>query len=585
MKGQYVKSPFVLRGITNFAFNFDKPCWSVLLRAMLLSSICQSTSPAVYLRATSKDVRKIDVVPPKYTGCVRLYISHNLISSLVNIDQFHFLRKLMIEYNNIRYIEDLRPLSRLELLNEIRLEGNPVCSLPFWKYHLISFCSSLVFINNKLVDSTKAHIATVEVRLLDSLFVSDLSSRILPWYMKTPRHYDRTVVRQTIKELKKESFQAFNNSIREQCSTLNPDEYFEKLKEICLEKQAEIAELIKEEKPEKLSEVIEVSKELEKCTEFHDLARTMQKCAGYNMALMGFEKSSELSDLLRHETVTKTERVGRESLSEMATRVLDIATKEFDIPKPKQMSITAKTFTWSKCRDWTSQFMTPESASKTTRCALSNIITNYKSDAVLCVLDSDSKVSYHEDFVEKKKPCLVIEDFDDSSDDGDMRVGLSFDAQLDAELSLSGSESFGSPRNHRGAVTDAPEMSSETTPEALSDQPRKEHGAIARITARKRRTTEKLCNRNRLKYFFHRWLQNSNRNTKLAGGSAESSNLSAEKLNAQGKIHFSEALRVPMRRKKPGRNFPDELGRKGRKYRSLQLLATGDEERPYIVAT
>ena len=548
---------------------------------MLLSSICQTTSPAVYLRATSKEVRRIDVVPPKYNGCIRLYISHNFISSLANIDQFHFLRKLMIEFNQIRYIEDLRPLSKLEFLNEVRLKGNPVCCLPFWKYHLMSFCRSLVFVNKKLVDTSNAHVAQLELRVLDSLFVSDLSSRILPWYLKNPQHYDRAVVRQTIRELKKESFQAFNNQVREQCSTLNPDEYFQRLKEMCIEKQQEIAEVMKEENPEKLAEFVEVSRELEECTEFHDLARVMQKCAGFDMGLMGFEKSSDLVDLLRRETITKTERVGKEPLNSMVTRVMDIATKEFDIPKPTDVSITAKTFSWSKCRDWASQFVTADSASDTARSSLASLLKNHRSDAVLCVLDSDSKVSYHEEFrMEQKKPRLVIEAFHDSSDDDDNgRIGLSFDAQLDVELSLSGSESFGSARGRRRAVTEAFE-SSDTSPEMLSEQPKK---VQIRGTARKRRETERMCNVRRMSRCFKLWSEKANPANKLDPDSGETNKLSSEPPTASGKIHFSEALRVPMPRRKKLRNGLEELTR--RKHRSLALVRTGDAEHPYIIAT
>ena len=102
------------------------------------------------IRATAQSIKIIDLVPSKFVNCSELFLSHNSIKTLGKIDQFHLVSRLMLEFNDICYIEDLVPLGRLPNLTELRLDGNPVCNLIFWDLHTIDMCKSLKLLNGKV---------------------------------------------------------------------------------------------------------------------------------------------------------------------------------------------------------------------------------------------------------------------------------------------------------------------------------------------------------------------------------------------------------------------------------------------------
>jgi len=104
------------------------------------------------LRATGAGVREIDILSVQMAQkCRFLYVSYNSISSLDNISQFKYMTTLLIEYNMISRIESLYPLQQLLYLKHIRLEGNPICSLPLWYIHLVRVCPNLDTIDTKSV--------------------------------------------------------------------------------------------------------------------------------------------------------------------------------------------------------------------------------------------------------------------------------------------------------------------------------------------------------------------------------------------------------------------------------------------------
>lgn len=161
-----------------------------------LSSKIENTNQTYSLRATSKGITRIDLVPPKFLHCSVIFISHNSIHTLRNIDQFRCLTRLMAEYNNICRLKDLDPLKNISNLYELRLEGNPVCRIPLWDFYVIELCRNLMILNGKVVrrkvkfkeeleysdDYTTFNIPLVlhlEEDMLNSLFYSDVAYKIV----------------------------------------------------------------------------------------------------------------------------------------------------------------------------------------------------------------------------------------------------------------------------------------------------------------------------------------------------------------------------------------------------------------------
>lgn len=130
-----------------------------------LSSKIEKTNQTYSVRATSKGISRIDLVPPKFLHCAVLFISHNSIHTLKKIDQFRCLTRLMVEYNNICWLKDLDPLKNITTLYELRLEGNPVCRIPLWDFYVIELCKNLMLLNGKVV--------RVKVKFKEELEYSD----------------------------------------------------------------------------------------------------------------------------------------------------------------------------------------------------------------------------------------------------------------------------------------------------------------------------------------------------------------------------------------------------------------------------
>ena len=65
------------------------------------------------------------------------------------IKQFKKLKELLMDFNEISRIEDLQPLSTLKNLTVLHIEGNPVCNLPLWDLHLLTFCPKLRVLNGQ----------------------------------------------------------------------------------------------------------------------------------------------------------------------------------------------------------------------------------------------------------------------------------------------------------------------------------------------------------------------------------------------------------------------------------------------------
>lgn len=118
---------------------------------MLSKSPILEASP-LCLRATGGDITEIDILSPQLAQALSLFVSNNSITSLVNITQFRSLERLLIEYNELRYIDDLYPLAELQKLRELRLQGNPLCNLPLFVVYVLYLLPNLMNLNGNPIN-------------------------------------------------------------------------------------------------------------------------------------------------------------------------------------------------------------------------------------------------------------------------------------------------------------------------------------------------------------------------------------------------------------------------------------------------
>lgn len=215
---------------------------------MTLSSEIENQYQSYSIRATSKNITEIDYVPPRFLNCSVLWLSYNSIQSLKNVDQFSSLNRLLIEYNNICWIEDLYPLKSLQDLYELRLEGNPVCRLPIWIFHVLNICKNLKNLNGKIVRKlsddqselifTKTYenldiprILSIEHDLLKSLFYNEASNQVVQkmkkWKGKLTLPKKLEIMQA---ELNDKNKQQFINTIRTKSPSQDLSGYFLYLK-------------------------------------------------------------------------------------------------------------------------------------------------------------------------------------------------------------------------------------------------------------------------------------------------------------------------------------------------------------------
>ncbi len=72
------------------------------------------------------NINRIDCIDNRVaTQVLELDLSHNKITSLINIEQFTSLNKLKISFNQIESVKELGYLKGIEQLEQISLEGNP----------------------------------------------------------------------------------------------------------------------------------------------------------------------------------------------------------------------------------------------------------------------------------------------------------------------------------------------------------------------------------------------------------------------------------------------------------------------------
>ncbi len=108
------------------------------------------------LTLVSSYITEIDVLPSKLAISVGiLYLSHNSLSSLINLQQFKYVKSLSLSNNSIRYLYTLFPLSSLSLLEKLSLEGNIVTHMPYYREIVIGLCSTESNCSLDILDSIR----------------------------------------------------------------------------------------------------------------------------------------------------------------------------------------------------------------------------------------------------------------------------------------------------------------------------------------------------------------------------------------------------------------------------------------------
>ena len=108
-------------------------------------------------------ITEIDLLPEKLSLVVKtLYLSHNSLTSLQNLQQFKYLTSISLANNSIRYLHTLTPLSSLLLLEKLSLEGNIVTHMPYYREIIIGLCSSPSNYQNFMLESLDSIPITAE---------------------------------------------------------------------------------------------------------------------------------------------------------------------------------------------------------------------------------------------------------------------------------------------------------------------------------------------------------------------------------------------------------------------------------------
>ena len=220
---------------------------------MTLSSLLKPSTKPMTLRATGAGVNTINLLPPSKTSCLSLYISYNSISSLENITQFKKLKELLMDFNEISRIEDLQPLSTLKNLTVLHIEGNPVCNLPLWDLHLLTFCPKLRVLNGQKTKdflyskSQIQHFLEIESKFYQFIITSKFVIKVLKLKIMDTNLTFALAAKITQKSMFKDpNFQNdYANKLRLQCSKANVEGYFSFMRRKLLNQHYKISELSK----------------------------------------------------------------------------------------------------------------------------------------------------------------------------------------------------------------------------------------------------------------------------------------------------------------------------------------------------
>jgi hypothetical protein len=102
----------------------------VSLRAALSTSGPEIALNQSEIKATYKEISKISKLPPQFACLKKLHLSHNKLSSLEGIEQFHSLESLSLAFNKIPSLQELTRIPRPPKLTHLNIYGNPLTRHP-----------------------------------------------------------------------------------------------------------------------------------------------------------------------------------------------------------------------------------------------------------------------------------------------------------------------------------------------------------------------------------------------------------------------------------------------------------------------
>ena len=203
-------------------------------------------SEPLCLRATGMGIAEIDILSAQQAQAISLFVSQNSIEHIQNIGQFHELQRLMIAFNKIRYIEDLLPLANVPTLREINLEGNPVCRLPLFVFHILYLLPNLEKLSGKEVNQyrtrryTREKIAEMircEADILRNIALCDVIIEVL---RNDPKNSLASISDRIAEVMPESELILFYDKIRRKASNFAPVKYFKYLREILLHRHKAI---------------------------------------------------------------------------------------------------------------------------------------------------------------------------------------------------------------------------------------------------------------------------------------------------------------------------------------------------------
>ena len=206
-------------------------------------------SEPLCLRATGMGITEIDILTAHQAEAISLFVSQNSIEHIPNIGQFHELQRLMMAFNKIRLIEDLLPLGNVPTLRELNLEGNPVCRLPLFLYHILNLLPRLEKLNGRDVSSYKAsrysreqieEMIRCEAELLRNIALCEV---VLVALRKYPKNSIPSVNELFQEMMTPMELVQFYDGIRRKAINFPPGKYFKYLRGILLNRHKDIHEV------------------------------------------------------------------------------------------------------------------------------------------------------------------------------------------------------------------------------------------------------------------------------------------------------------------------------------------------------
>ncbi len=112
-----------------------------------------------------------------------VFLSRNLLTNVMHIEQFINLVTLSLSDNYIRYKDNLQALSHLKKLERLSLLGNAVIQLPFYHEHVLSLCPLLISLDQCPVDAsqhTEARINMFKIKSCEEIMqTNELRNTVL----------------------------------------------------------------------------------------------------------------------------------------------------------------------------------------------------------------------------------------------------------------------------------------------------------------------------------------------------------------------------------------------------------------------